>query len=90
MERQRGTSNLDTITIRNLSDTYPVLIIRDSPNTFVKSYASRYKCGTRRCDLFVTEKMTIALADPKVLLNKRTELISKCLDRNKFILSKVK
>ena len=56
----------------------------------VKSYASRYKCGTRRCDLFVTEKMTIALADPKVLLNKRTELISKCLHRNKFILSKFK
>ena len=36
----------------------------------VKSYASRCKCGTRRCDLRLTEKMIIALADPKVLLNK--------------------
>ena len=49
----------------------------------IKSYASRYKCGTRRCDLCLTEKMLITLADPKVLLNKRTELISKCCHRNK-------
>ena len=41
----------------------------------IKSYASRYKCGTRRRDLCLTEKMIIALADPKVLLNKETELI---------------
>ena len=40
----------------------------------IKSYASRYKCGTRRCDFCLTEKMIIALLDPKVLLNKRTEL----------------
>ena len=43
----------------------------------IKSYASRYKCRTRRCDLCLTEKMIITLADPKVLLNKRTELMSK-------------
>ena len=55
----------------------------------VKSYAPGYKCGTRRCDLCLTEKMIIALADSKVLLNKRTELISKCRHRNKFILNKV-
>ena len=59
----------------------------------IKSYASRYKCGTRRCDLCLTEKMIIALADPKVWtkeLNKRTELISKCRRRSKFILNCVK
>ena len=56
----------------------------------IKSYASRYKCGTRKCDLCLTEKMIIALADPKVLLNKRTELISKCRHRSKFILNSVK
>ena len=55
----------------------------------IKSYASRYKCGTRRCDLCLTEKL-IALADPKVLLNKRTELISKCRRTSKFILNSVK
>ena len=48
----------------------------------IKLYASRYKCGIRKC---LAEKMIIALADPKVLLNKRTELIPKCRHRNKFI-----
>ena len=56
----------------------------------IKPYASQYKCGTRRCDLCLTEKMIIALADPKVLLNKRTELISKCRHRRKFISNSVK
>ena len=56
----------------------------------IKSYASWYKWGTRKCDLCLTEKMIIALADPKVLLNKRTELISKCRHRSKFILNSVK
>ena len=55
-----------------------------------KSYACRYKCGTRRCDLCLTEKMIIALADSKFLFNKRTELISKCRHRSKFNLSIVK
>ena len=53
-------------------------------------YALRYECGSRRCDLCLIEKIIIALADSKVLLNKRTELISKCRYRNKFILNKVK
>ena len=41
----------------------------------IKSYASQYKCSTRRCDLCLSEKMFITFADPKVILNKRTELI---------------
>ena len=56
----------------------------------LKSYASRYKCGTRRCNSCLTEKMIIALADSKVFLNKGTELISKCQHRSKFILNSVK
>ena len=56
----------------------------------VKLHASQYKCGTRSCDLCLTEKVIIARADPKVLLNKRTELISKYHHRNKFILNKAK
>ena len=40
--------------------------------------------------LGLTEKMIIALADPKLLLNKRTGLISKRRHRNKFILNRVK
>ena len=54
----------------------------------IKSYTSRYKRGTKRCDLCLIEKMIIALADPKVLLNKITELI--CRHRSKFIVSSVK
>ena len=56
----------------------------------IKSYASRCKCDTRRCGLCLTDKMIITLADPKVLLNKRNELISKCCHRKKFILKRVK
>ena len=41
-----------------------------------KAYASPYKCGTRKCDLCLTEKMIIARSDPKKLLHKRTELVS--------------
>ena len=37
---------------------------------------------TRKCDLCLTEKMIIARSDPKKLLNKRTELVSKCRHRN--------
>ena len=55
-----------------------------------KAYASRYKCGTRKCDLCLTEKMIIARSDPRKLLNKRTELVSKCRHRNKFLLSNIK
>ena len=33
MERERGSSNIDTIIMRNLSDTYPVLMIRNYPST---------------------------------------------------------
>ena len=36
----------------------------------IKSYASQYKCGTRRSDLCLKEKIIIALAVRKVLLDK--------------------
>ena len=49
------------------------------------AYATPYRCGTRRCDLCLTEKYIIARANQNNLLNKRTELISKCLHRNKYI-----
>ena len=52
----------------------------------IAAYASPYRCGTRRCDLCLTEKYIIARAEQKNLLNKRNELISKCRHRNKYIL----
>ena len=52
----------------------------------IAAYASPYRCGTRRCDLCLTEKYLIARAEQKNLLNKRIELMSKCRHRNKYIL----
>jgi hypothetical protein len=48
-----------------------------------------YKCGTRRCDVCLSEKMMIATADPTTMLNKRAEIVSTCRHRAKFRLDKV-
>ena len=56
----------------------------------VAAYASTYRCGLRRCDLYLTEKYVKAKANHKSLLNKRTELFSKCRERNKYILKNIK
>ena len=53
-------------------------------------YATPYKCVTKRCDLCLTEKYVIACADLEHLLNKRTEIISKCCHRNKYLKKDVK
>ena len=52
-------------------------------------YATLYKCGTRNCDLCQTEKYVIARANQEHLLNKRTEIISKCHHRNKYLIKKL-
>ena len=56
----------------------------------VEKTATPYKCGTRKCDLCLSEKVAIVRANPNGLLNKRTELISKCRHRNKFLIGNVK
>ena len=53
-------------------------------------YAAPYKDGTRRCGLCLTEKYVIARTDQEHLLNKRTEIISKCYHRNKYLIKYVK
>ena len=45
-----------------------------------------YTCGSKRCDLCLTEKLLIAKIDPRTLLNKKSEIVSKCRHRNKFTL----
>ena len=55
----------------------------------IAMYATPYRCGTRRCDLCLMEKYTIAQANQNNLLNKRTELISECWHRNKYILKNI-
>ena len=52
----------------------------------VAAYDSAYRCGSRRCEICLTEKYVIAKTNHKNLLNKRTEIISKCRYRNKYIL----
>ena len=47
-----------------------------------------YNPNTRRCDLCLNEKLEIALFKEPRLLNKRSELISKCRHQNKFMLLK--
>ena len=39
---------------------------------------------------FVTEKLTILMADPKSTLNKRDEIMAKCKHKRKYILGTVK
>jgi hypothetical protein len=51
--------------------------------------AAPYRCGTRRCDLCLTEKMTIATADPTTMLNRKAEIISTCRHRAKYRYNKV-
>ena len=51
--------------------------------------SSKYKCGSRRCDLCLSEKHAIATADKSSLLNKRSELLSGCIHRHKFLYTKV-
>ena len=46
--------------------------------------AAPYRCGTRRCDICLSEKTVIATADPSSTLNKRAEIISTCRHRAKF------
>ena len=55
----------------------------------IAAYATPYRYGTRRCDLYLTEKYIIARANQNTHLNKRTDLISKCRHRNKYILKNV-
>ena len=54
------------------------------------SKAIPYKFGSRNYDLCLYEKVAIARYKGDGLLNKRTELLSKCRHRNKFIITNVK
>ena len=54
----------------------------------VAAKPSPYICGIKRCDLCLTEKLLIAKADPRTLLNKRSEIVWKCRHRNKFTLER--
>ena len=48
-----------------------------------------YACGTRNCNLCISEKFEILKCDPNVTLNKRNEIVGKCRHRAKFKLKKI-
>ena len=69
--------------------------LKDSNKEFqiawsLESTAAPCQSGSRRCDLCLTEKLKIAQADTRTLINKRSEIISKCRHRNKFTLKCLK
>ena len=47
---------------------------------------SSYNPNSKRCYLCLTEKLEIATYRGNYLLNEKTELISKCIDQNKYTL----
>ena len=49
-----------------------------------------YKCGTRKCDLCLNEKLLILKSDPEITLNKKSEILNKCRHALKYKLCKVK
>ena len=44
---------------------------------YIASKARPYVCGSRKCELCLTEKLTVIKADSESLLNTRDELVSK-------------
>ena len=52
----------------------------------IMKQATPYKKETQMCQLCLTEKTLISLADPKKTLNQRNEIISKCRHRDRQLL----
>ena len=48
-----------------------------------------YVCGSRRCDVCLSEKLFILRSDPTNSINKNTELMQKCRHSNKFKLRNI-
>ena len=46
--------------------------------------------GGKVCDLCITEKLTILMADPNATLHKRDEIMTKCKHKRKYVLGTVK
>ena len=69
-------------------------IKRKGGNFFIKWYKERnhpsYKPETKRCSLCDNEKLAIALYEGNNLLNKRNEIISRCVHRHKYKLKNAK
>ena len=72
-----------------------ICLLKDSNTVFsvkwyIKTKVMPYKCSSQKCDLCLAEKVALGRFEGVGLLNKRTELLSKCRDRNKFIKGNIK
>ena len=56
----------------------------------IRKRATTYKPGASYCDLCITEKVAIMLADPKKSLNMRSEVLEMCRHRHQFKLGNMK
>ena len=52
----------------------------------ILKHATPFRSGAKACDLFSAEKLQILQAKPGPLLNKHSELVSKCRHKAKFLL----
>ena len=55
----------------------------------IKKRTSVYTAGAKFCDVCLTEKTYIMLAEPKDFLNTRTEILNKCRHKLKFTLAMI-
>ena len=55
----------------------------------IKAKTGVYTAGAKFCDVCITEKTLIMLADPAVSLNSRTEILNKCRHMAKFTLDNI-
>ena len=71
------------------------LSLKDSNTEFclkwrIKTKPIPYKCGSRKCDLCLPEKVAITRLEKVDFLKKRTEWWSKCRHRGKSITANIK
>ena len=50
----------------------------------IHKLCSPYRCGSRKCDLCLSEKLAILKSDPRKTLNKKSEIMNKCRHNSKF------
>ena len=55
----------------------------------VVKHATPFRSGAKTCGLCLAEKLQIMQAKPGPLLNKRSELVSKCRHKAKFLLKNI-
>ena len=93
--KQRYTAHKASFThpgkAHNTTLSTPIWELKDKNVPFATNWsilglAPSYSKNVRKCQLCLTEKTYISLADPSSTLNKRNEIISKCRHRDKLLL----